>query len=179
MSIWGLLMISVGVAMDAFAVAMAKGLTMEKNSLKNAIIVALYFGVFQSIMPAFGFFSGVSFGNIINRFSGIITFALLTFVGVNMMKEATEKNEKIDNDFSFASMALLALATSIDAFAVGITFVFIEADVLLAIFLMGIITFILSFAGVALGNIFSEKFEKYAKVLGGIILIIIGIKSLF
>lgn len=179
MDIWRLSLIGIGVAMDAFAVAIAKGLTMKKNGLKNAMIVAIYFGIFQSIMPALGFFSGLGFGNIINRFSGIITFVLLTFVGGNMIKEASQKREKLDDNLSFGSMFLLALATSIDAFAVGITFVFIETNVLLAISLMGIITFCLSFIGVTLGKVFSEKFGKGAQILGGIILIVIGIKSLF
>ncbi len=179
MEIIDLFLIGVGVAMDAFAVSVGKGLTMKNKSLKNAIIIATYFGIFQAIMPTLGYFLGVSIGNIINKFSGIVTFVLLSLVGLNMIKETFNGNENVDDNISFRTMFLLALATSIDAFAIGITFVFIETNVVLAIFLMGIITFILSFVGVKLGNIFGQKFEKHAKILGGLILIAIGIKALF
>lgn len=178
MQIFDLLLVGIGVAMDAFAVAVSKGLTMQEKRIKNAVIVATYFGVFQAIMPMLGFISGIGLGNIINKFSGSITFILLTLVGINMIKETSEEQESQSNNLSFKTMFLLALATSIDAYAVGITFVFIETDVLLATFLMGIITFVLSFIGVNLGNIFSGKFEKHAKILGGLILIIIAFKSL-
>lgn len=178
MKIFELVLVGIGVAMDAFAVAVSKGLTMKNKSLKNTIIIATYFGVFQAIMPTLGYFLGVSIGNIINKFSGIITFVLLSLVGLNMIKETFSSDENVDSNISFYTMLLLALATSVDAFAVGITFVFIEVKVLLAIFLMGSITFVLSFIGVRLGNIFSRKFEKHAKILGGLILIAIGLKSL-
>lgn len=179
MGVFGLSMIGIGVAMDAFAVAIGKGLTMQEKNLKNAVVVATYFGVFQSIMPTLGFLSGVGLGNIVNKFNGLITFVLLVLVGGNMIKEAFEPKEELNDNLSFCSMILLAIATSIDAFAVGITFVFIETNITLAIALMGIITFVLSFIGVKLGNMFSDRFEKRAKILGGIILISIGIKSLF
>lgn len=178
MQIFELVLVGIGVAMDAFAVAVGKGLTMNEKSIKNAITIATYFGSFQAIMPTLGFISGIGLGNVINKFSGVITFTLLTLVGANMIKECFEEKEGLNDNISFHTMFLLSLATSIDAYAVGITFVFIEVNVLLAIFLMGSITFVLSFIGVKLGNVFSRKFEKRAKILGGLILILIGLKSL-
>lgn len=179
MGIIELSMIGIGLAMDAFAVAVGKGLSLKRMQWKVAIIVGVYFGFFQALMPFLGYVSGKFVGNIITRFSGFITFGLLCFVGGSMIKEAFNIEENEDNNFDFCSMIILAIATSIDAFAVGITFSFYELNIILAIFLIGIITFLLSICGVKIGNLFGNKYEKSAQIFGGIILILIGIKALF
>ena len=171
-------MIGVGLAMDAFAVAVGKGLSLKKMQWKIAIIIGLYFGVFQAIMPLGGYLSGKVVGNIINRFSGFITFGLLCFIGVKMIKETFWSEGKENNNINFNSMIILAIATSIDAFAVGITFAFYDINILIAILIIGIITFCLCLIGVKLGNVFGYRYEKGAQILGGIILIVIGIKAL-
>lgn len=179
MGIVELSMIGVGLAMDAFAVAVGKGLSLKKMQWKIAIIVGVYFGVFQALMPLGGYISGRVMGEVITSFSGIITFGLLCFVGGKMIREAfeNEANEEVSN-LGFWSMIVLAIATSIDAFAVGITFAFYELNIWLAIFLIGMITFLLSMVGVKIGNVFGDRYEKGAQIFGGIILIVIGIKAL-
>lgn len=179
MGIIELSMIGVGLAMDAFAVAVGKGLSLKRMQWKSAIIVGLYFGFFQALMPFCGYVSGKLIGNIITSFSGFITFGLLCFVGGSMIKEAFDIEEKEDNNFNFWSMLILSIATSIDAFAVGITFSFYDVNIILAIFLIGIITFLLSVYAVKIGNLFGNKYEKSAQISGGIILIFIGVKALF
>ena len=173
-------MIGLGLAADAFAVAVGKGLSLKRMDWKIALIVGLYFGIFQTIMPLGGFFLGKSLGGFIGRFGGIITFCLLIIIGINMMKEAFDDKEDTEGDIlNFISMLMLSIATSIDAFALGITFSFFEVNIWLAIFLIGIITFFISALGVKVGNVFGSKYEKSAQILGGLILIFIGIKSLF
>ena len=179
MGIFEILLLGIGLAMDAFAVSICKGLSMKKMNWKNAIIIALYFGIFQALMPLIGYFLGMTFESIVTTFDHWVAFALLTLIGGGMIKESFEdadekKNDKID----FKTMAVLALATSIDALAVGITFAFFDVNIVLAVSIIGIITFIISILGVKIGNKFGDKYQNKAELMGGIILILLGLKIL-
>ncbi len=179
MSIFEIIFIAVGLAMDAFAVAICKGLSMKKIDYKKAIIIALYFGLFQTLMPVLGYFLGSSFTNVVEKIDHWIAFILLSIIGINMIKESTSKEEEKRNDkVDIKTMLLLAIATSIDALAVGITFAFFKVNILLSVIIIGIITFIISFLGVIIGNKFGDKFQNKAELFGGIILILIGLKIL-
>jgi len=174
-----IVLISIGLAMDAFAVAVCKGLSMKKMEWKKAIIIALYFGAFQAIMPVIGFLLGVSFEELVTKIDHWIAFALLSFIGINMIKEAFDKDgEAVNDSIDVKTMTMLAIATSIDALAVGITFAFLRVNVLVAVSLIGIITFVLSLIGVKIGNKFGDKYERKAELAGGIILILMGLKIL-
>ncbi len=179
MDIFEIIVISVGLAMDAFAVAVCKGLSMKKMIWKNAIIIALYFGFFQGFMPVIGFALGTTFKGLIESIDHWIAFILLGAIGGNMIKESRDdeldkRNDKID----FKTMIVLAIATSIDALTVGITFAFFEVNLILAVLLIGIITFAMSLLGVKIGNKFGDQFQNKAELIGGIILILIGLKIL-
>lgn len=179
MGIIELIVLSVGLAMDAFAVAVCKGLSMSKMKWKNAYIVGMYFGGFQALMPLIGYLLGISFQNQIVNIDHWIAFILLGAIGINMIKEAISKdNEKQNDSIKFKDMLILAVATSIDALAVGITFAFLKVNIWIAISLIGIITFIISILGVKIGNIFGDKYEKKAELAGGLILILLGVKIL-
>ena len=179
MGIIELIILSVGLAMDAFAVAVCKGLSMSKMKWKNACVIGMYFGGFQALMPLIGFLLGVNFQDKITNVDHWIAFILLVIIGINMLKEAFSKEyEKQNDSIKFKDMLILAIATSIDALAVGITFAFLKVNIWLAISLIGIITFIISVAGVKIGNIFGDKYEKKAEFAGGIILILLGVKIL-
>ena len=174
-----LIVLSVGLAMDAFAVAICKGLSMSKMNWKKASIIGLYFGGFQALMPLIGYLLGINFQEKITSIDHWIAFVLLGVIGINMIKEAISKDSEKQNDsIKFKDMLILAVATSIDALAVGITFAFLKVNIVLAISLIGIITFIISVAGVKIGNVFGDKYEKKAEFAGGIILILLGIKIL-
>ena len=174
-----LIILSVGLAMDAFAVAVCKGLSMPKMSWKKGCIIGAYFGIFQALMPAAGYLLGVNFQEKIQSIDHWIAFILLGIIGLNMLKEALSKETETANaSVKFRDMLILAIATSIDALAVGITFAFLKVNVLLAIGLIGIITFTISVAGVKIGNIFGSKYEKKAELAGGLILILLGAKIL-
>lgn len=179
MGIFEIVLIALGLAMDAFAVSICKGLSMKKMNWKNAIIISLYFGTFQALMPVIGYFLGTTFSGLVKSVDHWIAFILLAIIGGNMIKDSFDneyekRNEKID----FKTMIILAIATSIDALAVGITFAFFKTNIILAICIIGIITFILSLIGVKIGNRFGDKFQNKAELTGGIILIIIGTKIL-
>lgn len=179
MGIVEILLIGVGVAMDAFAVSVCKGLSMKKLDLKKAIIIALYFGVFQALMPTIGYFLGVTFQDLVTSIDHWIAFLLLSFIGGNMIKEAfSDDCENCNDNVDFKTMVVLAIATSIDALAIGITFAFLKTNILLSVFIIGIVTFIISLIGVKIGNKFGSKYEKKAEIAGGIILILIGLKIL-
>ena len=179
MGIIELIVLSIGLAMDAFAVAVCKGLSMSKMSWKKACIVGAYFGIFQAVMPLIGYLLGISLQDKIASIDHWIAFVLLGAIGINMIKEAISKDKESSNDsVKFKDMLILAIATSIDALAVGITFAFLKVNILLAISLIGIITFVLSIIGVKIGNIFGDKYEKKAEFAGGTILILLGIKIL-
>lgn len=177
-----LILISIGLSMDAFAVAVCKGLSMRKVSLKNALIVALWFGFFQAFMPILGYFLGRSFEKYISSFDHFIAFFLLSFIGVNMIIDSFSKVEnETDESLKFSVMLLMAVATSIDALAVGITFAFFIEGIKhlsLAVLLIGIITFLLSFFGVKIGSIFGRNCKAKASRAGGCILILLGTKIL-
>lgn len=143
------------------------------------MIIALYFGIFQALMPVFGYFLGSSLSTFVQRLDHWIAFVLLAIIGGNMIKDSVDDEEEKRNDkLDFKTMIVLAIATSIDALAVGITFAFFEVNILLAISLIGIITFVLSFLGVLIGNKFGNKLQNKAELIGGIILVIIGFKIL-
>ena len=179
MGIIELIVLSVGLAMDAFAVAVCKGLSMTKMKWENACIVGMYFGGFQALMPLIGYLLGISFQNQIVSIDHWIAFILLGAIGINMIKEAISKDSEKQNDsIKFKDMLILAVATSIDALAVGITFAFLKVNIWISITLIGIITFVISILGVKIGNIFGDKYEKKAEFAGGLILILLGVKIL-
>jgi len=171
--------ISIGLAMDAFAVSICKGLSMKKLDWKKAVIIALYFGLFQAIMPVIGYFLGASFEDFVTSIDHWIAFGLLVIIGIEMIKnsfddEIEKRNDKVD----FKTMIVLAIATSIDALAIGITFAFLDVDIIRAITFIGVITFAMSIIGVKIGNKFGDKFQNKAELFGGIVLILIGLKIL-
>lgn len=179
MSIIEIVCISVGLAMDAFAIAICKGLSMKKLDWKKAIIIGAYFGIFQSLMPIAGYFLGTTFETLVSKIDHWLTFILLFFIGLNMIRESLEVESKnCNDDVSFKTMIILAIATSIDAFAVGVTFAFFKVKLLLAVIVIGIITFILSILGVKIGNKFGGKYENKAEFIGGCVLIVMGVEML-
>ena len=180
MGIVEIIFIAIGLAMDAFAVSVCKGLSMKKMSWKKAIIIAFYFGIFQALMPIIGYALGIGFEESIKFIDHWIAFGLLAFIGGNMIKEALSKDEddNQNDDVNFKTMVVLAVATSIDALAVGVTFAFLNVNLIFAISIIGVLTFIISLLGVKIGNVFGDKFEKKAELAGGIILILIGLKIL-
>jgi len=174
-----IVILGIGLAMDAFAVAVCKGLCMKKMNWKKAMIIALYFGVFQAIMPILGYFLGNRFDEFIIQYNHWIVFFLLGSIGTNMIKEAIDNSESNINDsINFKTMSILAIATSIDALAVGITFAALEVNLIFAVSIIGIITYIICLFGVKIGNLFGDKYEKKAQIMGGVILICLGIKIL-
>ena len=179
MGIIELILLSIGLGMDAFAVSVCKGISMKKMNWKKACIIGVYFGGFQALMPVIGYFLGTAFENIITNIDHWIAFILLGIIGGKMIKDALDKKcESCDESVGFKSMIVLAIATSIDALAVGITFAFLQVNIWLAITLIGIITFVLSVIGTKIGNKFGDKYEKKAEFIGGIILILLGLKIL-
>ena len=179
MEITEIILISLGLAMDAFAVSVCKGLSMKKMNWKKAIIIGLWFCIFQAGMPAIGYILGSKFEHLIVSIDHWIIFALLSFIGIKMIKESFRKDsENCNDDIRFKTMFVLALATSIDALAVGITFAFLEINIVLAVLMIGMITWIISIWGVRIGNRFGDKYENKAEFAGGVILILIGIKIL-
>lgn len=179
MGILTIIIIAIGLAMDAFAVSICKGLSMKKMSWKKGVIIGGYFGFFQALMPLVGYLLGIGFQDKVTGVDHWIAFILLGIIGINMIKEALSKEEEEKNDsVNFKEMIVLAIATSIDALAVGITMAFLEVNIALAITIIGIITFAISVIGVKIGNIFGNKYEKKAELAGGIILILMGIKIL-
>ncbi|MCI5603825.1 MAG: manganese efflux pump MntP family protein [Clostridiales bacterium] len=180
MGILELLILAIGLSMDAFAVSVCKGLAMKKLEFKNMAIVGLWFGGFQALMPTIGYFLGVQFKNQITAIDHWIAFILLGIIGANMIKEACSKDdeEEVKANLDVKTMFMLAIATSIDALAVGITFAFLSVNLVHAVTFIGITTFILSAVGVGIGNIFGTKYKAKAEIAGGIILILLGIKIL-
>lgn len=172
-------LIAVALSMDAFAVAICKGLSVKKVQAKHVLTVGVYFGGFQALMPLIGFLLGFKFESFITSIDHWIAFVLLAIIGGNMIKEAMSKEEdEVNDSFSFRTMLPLAVATSIDALAVGISFAFLGVDIIEAAILIGITTFVLSGIGVFVGNIFGSKYKSKAELAGGIVLILIGLKIL-
>lgn len=179
MGIIELISLAIGLSMDAFAVSICKGLALPKVKLKNMAVVGLWFGFFQGLMPAIGYLLGSRFSSKISAVDHLIAFILLCLIGVNMIKEAVSGGEEsADSNLSFRAMLPLAIATSIDALAVGVTLAFLDVDLLFSVFTIGIITFIISAIGVKIGNVFGVKYKSKAEFTGGGILIILGIKIL-
>lgn len=182
MNIFELLLIAVGLSMDAFSVSICKGLTTQRFSWRTALACGLWFGSFQALMPVVGYFLGAQFQEMIETYAHWIAFGLLFLIGTNMIREAVwSKKEKDENNgfLDFKTMFLLAIATSIDALAIGVSFACIQVNIWIAISIIGVITFLFSILGVKIGNVFGSKYEKSAEIIGGIILIIIGLKTLF
>ncbi len=177
-----LLLLAVGLSMDAFAVSICKGLSVKKAGIKESAICGVWFGGFQVIMPVIGFFLGTLFAGAIEAFDHWVAFGLLAIIGINMLKEAFEKDCDCENhsaDFSVKTMFIMAVATSIDAMAVGISLAMAgNVNIFTAVLLIGVITFAFSAVGVKVGNVFGSRFEKKAQAAGGIILILLGIKIL-
>lgn len=179
MSWFEILLIGIGLSMDAFAVSIAKGLSVRKATLGNALCVGLWFGGFQALMPLAGYFLGTTFASAVQSVDHWIAFGLLALIGGNMIREAI-KGEESESDASFSArtMVVLAVATSIDALAAGISFAFLETNIWMAISIIGATTFVFSVVGLAAGNILGSRFHKGAEILGGLVLIGIGIKIL-
>lgn len=179
MTITELFILAVGLSMDAFAVAVCKGLSLSKINLKNCLWVGLWFGAFQALMPAIGYLLGSQFKDSIMAFDHWIAFILLGIIGANMIKEALSKDEDEScADLCARVMLPLAIATSIDALAVGVTFAFLQVKIIAAVSFIGIVTFTLSALGVKIGNVFGVKYKSRAEITGGIILILLGTKIL-
>ena len=184
MGIGELLLLALGVSMDAFAVSICKGLAMKKATLKEGLTCGVWFGGFQALMPLIGFFLGTLFAAAIEAVDHWVAFVLLGFIGVNMLKEAFEKDcgccgDEHNADLSFKTMFVMAVATSIDALAVGISLAMAgSVRIDLAVVLIGVVTFVMSCVGVKIGNVFGARFEKKAQLAGGAILILLGTKIL-
>ena len=201
MGIFELLLIAIGVSMDAFAVAVCRGLSMRKADFKKALIIGLYFGIFQAAMPLLGYLVGSRFSSMINSFDHWIAFALLSFIGVRMIIGSFKKEgcpdracptgtctdrgcpggsrpDTEESPLTPAEMLPLALATSIDALAVGVSFALLQVNILPAVSFIGVTTLLLSMLGVKIGNVFGSKFKAKAELAGGVILVLIGLKIL-
>lgn len=175
-----LFLMAVGLSMDAFAVSVCKGLAMKKCTWTKAGVVGLYFGVFQAGMPAVGYLLGSQFKEIITSIDHWIAFILLGLIGVSMIRETfgEEDCQEADDSLDVKTMLTLAVATSIDALAVGITFAFLQVEIVPAVSFIGVTTFIISVAGVKIGNVFGSRWQKGAQIAGGVILICLGVKIL-
>lgn len=180
MSILSIIMIGIGLSMDAFAVSIAKGMSLKKNIAKAAITLAFWFGLFQGLMPFLGWFAGSYFQDMISSVDHWIAFILLGIIGLNMIREAIKQGCDCDEDtdMSLKHIFVLAIATSIDALAVGISFAFLQVDIFQAVLVIGIITFLFCIAAVFIGNKLGGFCQRYAGIIGGIILIFIGSKIL-
>ena len=180
MGFWELVVLAVGLSMDAFAVSICKGLALQRVSWKECCIAGLWFGGFQALMPLLGYLLGTQFEQFVTSVDHWIAFVLLGIIGGNMIREALSKDEdKLDGSLAFKTMLLLAIATSIDALAVGITFALLpDVNVPLAVCLIGITTFLCSAAGLRVGNLFGLRYKAKAELAGGIILILLGVKIL-
>ena len=179
MSIPELFIIAVGLSMDAFAVSICKGLSMGKMRRTNALIVGLYFGGFQAMMPALGYLLGSHFQEAITAYDHWIAFILLSIIGINMIREAlNSEEESCDASLAVTDMVVLAVATSIDALAVGVTFAFLQVNIVPAVSFIGVITFVLSAVGVKIGTVFGCRYKSRAELTGGLILILMGVKIL-
>lgn len=178
MNLIEILVIGIGLAMDAFAVSICKGLSTRSLKLKHALICGGYFGLFQGIMPFIGYILGIQFQSKIESIDHWIAFILLSLIGLNMIKEAFGEDENVNPDFSPKAMLPLAIATSIDALAIGVTFAFLNVNILLAVCIIAVVTCIISMLGVKIGHVFGMKYKSKAEIAGGLILIIMGIRIL-
>lgn len=179
MSLSELFILAVGLSMDAFAVSVCKGLSMQKMNWRHSLVIGLYFGGFQAGMPLIGYLLGMGFQSRIEAVDHWIAFLLLGFIGINMIRESRDTDEEhVDPSIGFRTMVVLAVATSIDALAVGVTFAFLQVAILPAVCFIGVVTFFLSAVGVKIGNVFGTRYKSRAELTGGIILVLMGIKIL-
>ena len=178
-----LFLIGVGLSMDAFAVSICKGLGMSRLNMRQAVVISLFFGGFQALMPLIGWALGSQLTDFITPIDHWIAFGLLAFVGGKMLWDAFHEDDEdegvqTDEKLDLKELLMLAIATSIDALAVGITFAFLQVAIVPSITIIGLTTFVISFAGVAVGHFFGARFEKPATIVGGVVLILIGVKIL-
>ena len=179
MSLIELFLIAVWLSMDAFAVSICKGLSVRKAEPRHSLIVGAYFGGFQALMPAIGYVLGRQFESLITSVDHWIAFVLLGIIGGNMIREALKgEQEELDDSFTFRTMLPLAIATSIDALAMGVTFAFLQVQIVPAVLFIGVTTFVLSAVGLKVGNVFGAKYKSRAELFGGVVLVLMGIKIL-
>jgi manganese efflux pump family protein len=178
MKLFEIILIAIGLSMDAFAVSITLGLSVEKPRAREIITPGVFFGVFQALMPIIGYFAGTYFAEKMQKFEHWVAFVLLGIIGGNMIRESLSKEEEKanENSFQFLKLLVLAIATSIDALAVGVTFAFFKINIFIAAIIIGSITFVISMAGVKIGNIFGAKYKSKAEFIGGVILVLLGIK---
>lgn len=178
MGLWELFVIALGLSMDAFAVSICKGLSTKRCSIKHMMTCGLYFGLFQGAMPLIGYLLGSQFESLVSAIAPYIAFALLAMIGYNMIREAREDDETVDDDFSMKAMIPLAVATSIDALAIGVSFAFLQVNIIPAVSFIGVTTFVCCMFGVKIGSIFGSKYKQGAEFFGGLVLILMGFKIL-
>lgn len=178
MGLWELFVIALGLSMDAFAVSICKGLSVKRCSIKHMLICGLYFGLFQGGMPLIGYLLGSQFESLVTAIAPYIAFALLAMIGYNMIREAREDDETVDDDFSMKAMIPLAVATSIDALAIGVSFAFLQVNIIPAVSFIAVTTFACCVIGVKIGSIFGSKYKHGAEFFGGLVLILMGFKIL-
>ena len=178
MGLMELILTATGLSMDAFAVSICKGLALRKMEWSRALLCGIWFGVFQGLMPLIGFFAGSHFAKAVSGVDHWIVFIVLSLIGGNMIREALGKDEDVDPSFGIAGMFMLAVATSIDALAVGVSFAFLKMNIWTSAITIGCITFFISTAGVKIGNAFGTRYKSKAELAGGTILIFIGLKIL-
>ena len=179
MGLWELFVIALGLSMDAFAVSICKGLSVRRCTFRHMLICGLYFGMFQGLMPLLGYLLGSQFETLVTAVAPYIAFALLAFIGGNMIRESRdEEDEKCSDDFSVAAMIPLAVATSIDALAVGVSFAFLQVNIVPAVSFIGVTTFVCCVIGVKIGSIFGSKYKSSAELFGGVVLLLMGVKIL-
>lgn len=178
MSVAEIFITALGLSMDAFAVAVCKGLSLYKLKPKHAVVTGIYFGGFQAFMPLIGYILGKQFEALITDIDHWVAFALLSIIGINMIRESRSEADSLNSSLSFKAMLPLAVATSIDALAVGITFAFLKVNIVYSVSFIGVITFVLSCVGVKIGNAFGVKYKSKAELTGGIVLILMGAKIL-
>ena len=179
MGFWELFVLAVGLAMDAFAVSICKGLSIRRLKLGHCLVVGLWFGAFQALMPTLGYFLGSTFAQLVQSIDHWVAFVLLLIIGGNMIREALEGDEEeVSPSLAAPGMFLLAVATSIDALAVGVTFAFLKVNIWAAVALIGVCTFVISAVGVKIGHVFGARFKSKAELFGGVVLVLIGTKIL-
>ncbi|MDR0495309.1 MAG: manganese efflux pump MntP family protein [Treponema sp.] len=180
MTLFEIIFVAIGLSMDAFAISIAFGLSVKKPKIIECLVPGIYFGIFQAVMPLTGYFTGTLFAYRIQKFDHWAAFVLLGFIGGKMIKESFSRDEeKVKrNSFRFITMLLLAIATSIDALVVGITFAFFTVNIYAAVTIIGLTTFCISILGVKIGNIFGEKHKQKAEFVGGTALVLLGAKIL-
>ena len=178
MGLWELFVLALGLSMDAFAVSICKGLSVKRCSIKHMLICGLYFGLFQGGMPLIGYLLGSQFESLVTAIAPYIAFALLAMIGYNMIREAREDDETVDDDSSMKAMIPLAVATSIDALAIGVSFAFLQVNIIPAVSFIAVTTFACCVIGVKIGSIFGSKYKHGAEFFGGLVLILMGFKIL-